>query len=135
MTDDFTRGRDDLSAAQAAIDAITPAITEAVNGQVDGLRAALRNVAKELAKKPNSHADIMKLQGRIVEAMGRVKIPNYADQLQRIEAKTTDLNPLMDKIDAIEYPEQIERPLKWRFDVVRNSNGLISEVIATAEDS
>lgn len=105
----------------------------ALQASVRDLAAALKRVEKKLGSVADSQSGRTQLQADIVRALSNVRIPDYSEQLARLEGKTVDLAPVLKKIEAIEFPEPEERPLKWRFEIKRNSRGFIEEVIAEAD--
>ena len=132
MRAELSRSVQATDSVHGSVNAITPAIAKAVKSAVDGIKPALAKLSKDLNKPDHGKADMLKLQAALVKELGNVRIPDYSDQLRQIEGQKTDLSPVLKKIDAIEFPETEERATRWTFKIVRNNNGLIQEVTATA---
>jgi len=118
-------GRADNSVTKA-----TNALRQAIKDEVKSLKPEISKIAESLE---SSSKDIVDLQGKLVGALSRVKIPDYSAQLDRLERSQPDLSPVLDAVRNIEIPEpQDERPLEWKFEIERHRNGLVKSVTAKA---
>jgi hypothetical protein len=68
----------------------------------------------------------------LVKALSNVRIPDYSEQLAKLEGAKVDMGPLLEKLDnlVVELPEESRA---WTFDIKRNRDGLIESVTATAD--
>lgn len=120
------------STANTARDRLAGEIKKAISSEISALKPEIRKVAEALS---TSNRDMVDLQGRLVDALSNVVIPDYTDQLRRLEAAQPDLSPIIKAINSIEIPEYEaeERADEWVFDIQRNQNGLIKSVTAKAK--
>lgn len=112
-----------------SVDDAVAVLQQAIKAEIDGIKPEIKKIADALS---SSNRDMVGLQGRLVEALSNVKIPDYTNQLDRLEKSQPDLSPVMKAIDGIEFPEPEERPTEWVFDIERHNNGLIKSVTARA---
>ena len=91
---------------------------------------AIQDVVKEAASAAQKATlkDSRAMRDGLVAAMGRVVIPDHAEQLGRIEAAQ---KAVVEGLKNIPKPEP--RPTEWDFDVNRNRNGFIQSVTAKAK--
>ena len=124
---------------QEAVKALEPSIKATLGPTLQkgfaGVEAKLEALAEDLKTGGLTQADMVKLQGDIVKALGRVKIPDYSEALRRLENRpipTVDLEPIVKQLESMEFT--VEQPEKWTFHVERDRNGLIKTVTAEADD-
>jgi hypothetical protein len=117
-------GRSDNSITKA-----TNALKQAIQSEIRSLKPEIKKLAEVLQ---STNKDMLGLQGNLVDALSKVKIPDYSDQLERLERSQPDLSPVIKAVKGIEIPEPDERPLVWEFDIERHRNGLIKSVTAKA---
>jgi hypothetical protein len=138
MSEDMTRATQGLNVVQGQVNQVAPAIeaavVPAVTEAIKGLQPSIEKLRKELSKRAITQKDMLGLQSDLVRALSGIQIPDYSDQIASLKQTPVDLSPILKKIDTIEFPESEERPQKWRFDVKRDRNGMIQEVVATAEE-
>lgn len=136
ISDDFTRQGHGMNVIQDRVDALQPAVTASLSPviveAVQSIKPALRSLQADLRKRAITQKDMVKLQADLVRALSNVQIPDYSDQIESLRKPDVDLSPVLKAVKEIEFPEAEDRPLKWRFDVKRDPNGFITEVIAEA---
>lgn len=142
FADDVARNSQGLGALQERLDALSPAFDEQLNKLASYIvyevgrkvEPQLKELTKELKSRAITQADMVKLQGDLVKALSNVRIPDYSEQLRRLDVKP-DLGPLLEKLDNLEVELPVDdRPLQWTFDIKRDRNGLLESVTATAQD-
>lgn len=122
---DFAQQINYINAVIETMGGIAPAVQRAMVAEIKPILAELRK------KKPdNSKA----LHDRLVNALSNIRIPDNTEQLNRIEAQQPDLYPVIKAVKDLKFPEPDVYPRVWDFEIIRNDDGLIERVIATAED-
>lgn len=114
-----------------SVNKATAALRKAIQDEVKSLKPEIQKVLEALQ---SSNKEMVGLQGRLVNALSNVRIPDYTDQLKRLEQSQPDLSPVLKAIQSIEIPENEERPREWEFEIERHRNGLIKSVKARAID-
>lgn len=135
----MSNGSNSLDAITNTISAIEPAVRTALKGAGGEIVATLEKHRDELKKAlTDSQKTALSTQSALIKVLSGIRIPDHSMQLSRLEAKNVDLSPISKKLDAMcdqicerMDEEKDEEPCQWVFDVKRNSNGLITEVIAT----
>lgn len=124
--------RNDLNQSKAAIE---QAINREVTSVVYRLIPEFNALANKIQAKAVTSADLTILQSRLVEALSRITIPDYSAQLERLERRTVDLKPILDRLDAMASKEMDEEkePAQWKFQIERHDNGMIKSVLAVEE--
>lgn len=117
---------------QSGLTASQSALEGAIKAAVKSMAADLEKVSKRVDKGLTSE-DFGKMQARLIDALSQVQIPDYSEQLARLEAKKVDLKSIEAKLDqllAMEEMDEEEPPKQWRFEIERNANGTIKSVDA-----
>lgn len=139
MAEGMTRHSQGLNAVQQRIDVLSPQIQEMLAGAVEyavqetvqRLLPQIEGISKGLQSKL-SYNDLRTFREELVTALSRVKIPDYTEQLKRLESRQVDLGPVLTKLDQLKEEEE-EEPSTWVFDIKRDNQGRIVSVVANEE--
>ena len=141
LSEDMSRGGESLHAIKSKVGALEPCIRECVSAAVKEIANAVYDYRSEVkGDLDKTQKSLTANQQAIMQSLAGMKFPDHSDQMTRIERKNVDLSPLERKLEAIllkmhmDEDDEEERPRKWRFDIERNKNGLITDVIAEAID-
>jgi hypothetical protein len=111
-------------AAKAVSDAIMGAskkVEREMARQMEEIRKGIRRVSKE--SRDGAKSDMDGFKKTLIEAMSRVQIPDYTDQLAEMRGAI---------LAALESDDD-DDPREWEFTVNRNRNGYIQSVSAKAK--
>lgn len=140
LSEGMTRHSQGLNALQERIDTVSPQVQEmitsaveyAVQETVQRLLPQIEGVTKGLSEKL-TQGDLRAFREDLVKALGKVTIPDYTEQLRRLERRQVDLAPVLMKLDELKV-EPEEEPSSWVFDIKRDNQGRIISVTANEAD-
>lgn len=122
------------AAIKAILERADSELTSDMMRAVTGLKLQINALSKQVSTTPEYAHAIMKMQRDFLGALGRVRIPDNTEQLDRIEAQQPDLYPVIKAINEIEFPVPDVVPRVWDFEIIRDKKGMIDHVIAKAGD-